>query len=224
MRSPDPDLFTGDLFAREEDGLCGVQSLGDGAAILRGFVPDDAALLAAIMEVTQAAPLRHMNTPGGFRMSVAMTNCGRLGWISDASGYRYGSIDPQSRQPWPPMPDIFLALATAAAGQAGFDGFIPDACLINQYVPGARLTLHQDRNERDLGAPIVSVSLGIPAVFQFGGLERGGKLARVPLAHGDVVVWGGASRLRFHGVLPLKPAQHRLTGALRYNLTFRKAG
>lgn len=224
MRSPDPDLHTGDLFADAQEGLSRVLALGDGAAILRGFVPDDVALLAAMQEVTQAAPLRHMVTPGGFTMSVAMTNCGRLGWISDASGYRYAPIDPQSRRPWPPMPEIFRALAAAAASQAGYDGFVPDACLINQYVPGARLTLHQDKNERDLDAPIVSVSLGIPAVFQFGGLERGDKLARVPLAHGDVVVWGGPSRLRFHGVLPLKPAQHPLTGALRYNLTFRRAG
>ena len=224
MRRLDSDLHTGDLFADQQDAVPGEQSLGDGAVILRGFVQDDVALLAALLDVTRVAPMRHMMTPGGFRMSVAMTNCGRLGWISDASGYRYGPIDPQSRRPWPSMPDLFLTLAADAAKQAGYDGFVPDACLINQYVPGARLTLHQDRDERTLDAPIVSVSLGIPAVFQFGGLERTSHLARIPLAHRDVVVWGGPSRLRFHGVLPLKPAQHSLTGGMRYNLTFRQAG
>ncbi len=224
MRSCAPDLHTGDLFASQQPTIPGLEQLGEGAVLLRGFVQDDVALFVALQEVMRQAPLRHMVTPGGFRMSVAMTNCGRLGWISDAAGYHYRQIDPLNRLPWPPMPDIFLALARTAASRAGFDDFVPDACLINQYVPGARLTLHQDRNESDLAAPIVSVSLGIPAVFQFGGLERSSPLARLPLAHGDVVVWGGASRLRFHGVLPLKPAHHPLTGAMRYNLTFRHAG
>jgi alkylated DNA repair protein (DNA oxidative demethylase) len=195
--------------------------LGPGAVLLRGFAtPDEAALLADVHAVIALAPLRHMVTPGGYRMSVAMTNCGELGWVSDRTGYRYDALDPQSGKPWPRMPDSFMRLARAAAACAGFDGFVPDACLINRYETGSRLSLHQDRNERDFRAPIVSVSLGIPAVFLFGGLKRADKAARVPLEHGDVVVWGGAARLRYHGVLPLKPA----LGKQRINLTFRKAG
>jgi alkylated DNA repair protein (DNA oxidative demethylase) len=199
--------------------------LGPGAVLLPSFAtPDEVALLADLQEVIARAPLRHMITPGGYRMSVAMTNCGALGWVTDRTGYRYDAIDPQSGEPWPRMPASFLRLAAHAATQAGFDRFVPDACLVNRYHPGARLSLHQDRNERDFRAPIVSVSLGIPAVFLFGGAKRADKPARVPLEHGDVVVWGGAARLRYHGVLPLKPAQHPLLGEQRINLTFRKAG
>jgi alkylated DNA repair protein (DNA oxidative demethylase) len=165
-----------------------------------------------------------MLTPGGFTMSVALTNCGQLGWTTDRHGYRYTSLDPQTGQPWPSMPDAFLELARAASRTTGFKGFAPDACLLNRYLPGARMSLHQDKDERDLGAPIVSVSLGIPAVFQFGGNERSDKPVRVPLFHGDVVVWGGVDRLRYHGIMPIKEERHPLLGEQRINLTFRQAG
>lgn len=200
-------------------------SLAPGAVLLRGFAcADEHGLLAGLHEVIAQAALRNMVTPGGFRMSVAMTNCATFGWVTDRRGYRYETVDPQSGKPWPPMPASFRRLATSAAAQAGFAGFMPDACLVNQYSVGTRLSLHQDRNERDFGAPIVSVSLGIPAVFLFGGDRRTDKAARVPLQHGDVVVWGGPSRLRYHGVLPLAQGHHPLTGGYRFNLTFRKAG
>jgi alkylated DNA repair protein (DNA oxidative demethylase) len=203
------------------------QSLGQGAVVLRGFALGDApALLGELAAVVAASPFRNMLTPGGFRMSVAMTNCGALGWVSDRAGYRYTGEDPEHGRAWPAMPESFRRLATGAAARAGFDGFAPDACLVNQYAPGTRLALHQDKNERDFDAPIVSVSLGIPAVFLFGGLTRGERPARVPLAHGDVVVWGGAARLRYHGVLPLKvkDGDDSVVGRQRINLTFRKAG
>jgi alkylated DNA repair protein (DNA oxidative demethylase) len=200
------------------------QPLGPGALLLRGFAtPDEAAVLADLQDVIARAPLRHMVTPGGYRMSVAMTNCGALGWVTDRTGYRYDAIDPQSGKPWPRMPASFLRLAADAAAHAGFDRFVPDACLVNCYEPGARLSLHQDRNERDLRAPIVSVSLGVPALFLFGGAKRADKAARVLLEHGDVAVWGGPARLRYHGVLPLKEGHHPLLGRQRVNLTLRKA-
>lgn len=199
--------------------------LEPGARVLRGFALEQAAgLLEAVQQVTAHAPFRHLITPGGLRMSVAMTNCGKLGWVSDRSGYRYDRIDPGSGLPWPAMPPLFRQLALDAAEAAGFPGFSPDACLINRYVPGARLSLHQDRDEGNYAHPIVSVSLGIPAVFLWGGAQRADKTLRVALLHGDVVVWGGPARLRFHGVLPLRDAQHPLTGPHRINLTFRKAG
>jgi len=201
------------------------EALTPGAVVLHNFAaPSEAALLAALETITAAAPFRHMVTPGGFRMSVAMTNCGELGWVSDRSGYRYDRLDPESGRPWPPMPDAFLHLAIGASERAGYPGFSPDACLINRYEPGARLTLHQDRNEIDYTQPIVSVSLGLPATFQFGGTTRKHKPMRVKLTHGDAVVWGGPARLNFHGVSPLKPGVHPATGAFRINLTFRKAG
>jgi alkylated DNA repair protein (DNA oxidative demethylase) len=201
----------------------GTEALADGAMVLRGFVADDTGVLDAVAAITAQAPFRHLVTRGGFRMSVAMTNCGELGWFSDRRGYRYTSIDPDSGRPWPAIPPVLLQLAHDAAERAGYAGFKPDACLINRYVVGARMTLHQDRDEGNLDAPIVSVSLGIPAVFQFGGFERTGPTVRTPLFHRDVVVWGGPSRLRFHGVLPLKTASHALTGECRINLTFRAA-
>jgi DNA oxidative demethylase len=192
--------------------------------LLRGWAkPDAAALLADLQAVLERAPLRHMVTPGGFRMSVAMSNCGALGWVSDPTGYRYDALDPDSGQHWPAMPASFLRLAKLAAAEAGFGGFEPDACLVNRYEPGARLTLHQDRNERDFSQPIVSVSLGLPAVFLFGGPKRSDRPVRVPLMHGDVVVWGGPARLRHHGVLALEQGQHALTGNFRFNLTLRRA-
>jgi alkylated DNA repair protein (DNA oxidative demethylase) len=198
--------------------------LAPGAALLRSFALDDAAALrAAIDTVVAVAPLRHMVTPGGYTMSVATTSCGDMGWTSDAQGYHYAACDPDSGLPWPAMPALFDTLARDAAAQAGFPGFEPDACLINRYAPGARLTLHQDRNERDFGAPIVSVSLGLPATFLFGGIKRTDPTLKLRLVHGDVVVWGGPARLRFHGVLPLAHGTHPVTGACRINLTFRKA-
>lgn len=200
-------------------------ALGPQACVLGGFaLPYLAEVMPALRAVLDAAPLRHLVTPGGFTMSVAMSNCGTLGWTSDRRGYRYTRDDPDSGRPWPAMPAAFGELATAAAAEAGFDGFMPDACLVNRYVPGARLSLHQDRDERDFDAPIVSVSLGLPATFLFGGPARADRPARVPLVHGDVVVWGGVDRLRHHGVLPLKDGEHPLLGAQRINLTFRKAG
>jgi DNA oxidative demethylase len=198
--------------------------LAEGVALLRGFALElEAELLADLERVASAAPLRQMTTPGGFRMSVAMTNCGALGWVSDASGYRYDPCDPETARAWPAMPPSFRRLAAQAAETAGFPEFAPDACLVNRYEPGARLTLHQDKNERDFSAPIVSVSLGLPAVFLLGGATRGHRAERIALAHGDVIAWGGPARLRFHGVLPIKPGVHPTLGSHRINLTFRKA-
>jgi alkylated DNA repair protein (DNA oxidative demethylase) len=193
--------------------------------LLGGFARgSEKELLAAIDGVIKASPLRHMVTPGGHRMSVAMTNCGVLGWVTDRTGYRYDQMDPEMGRPWPAMPTAFSELASSAAAKAGFPAFSPDACLINRYIPGARLTLHQDRNEADFGAPIVSVSLGLPAVFLWGGLTRSDRIRRMRLASGDVVVWGGPSRLTHHGIDTLKEGEHELTGAARFNLTFRCAG
>jgi alkylated DNA repair protein (DNA oxidative demethylase) len=213
------------LFDGIADAAPSKESLGPGAVVLRGFaLEQEAPLLAALNDVTAAAPFRHMVTPGGYRMSVGMTNCGTLGWVTDKTGYRYDAIDPESGRKWPAMPDAFFKLATSAAKEAGFPEFVPDACLINRYEPGAKLSLHQDKDERDFTQPIVSVSLGIPAVFLFGGLKRADKTARIHVVHGDVVVWGGPDRLRYHGVLPLKEDLHPRLGACRVNLTFRKAG
>lgn len=214
------DLITADLFA----DAAAAQSLAPGAMWLRGAAsPVVPALWRDLNGVIAQSGFRNMVTPGGRRMSVAMSNCGDLGWVSDASGYRYTGTDPQSGQAWPRMPASFRQLARRAAERAGFVAFEPDACLINRYVPGARLSLHQDRDESDLSQPVVSVSLGLSAVFLFGGLARAERSARIPLRHGDVVVWGGASRLRYHGVLPLAPGEHALCGAQRINLTFRRA-
>jgi alkylated DNA repair protein (DNA oxidative demethylase) len=216
--------MTLDLFPDEPAVEPGEEPLAPGAMLLRGFARSSAPeLLAAVAAVARVAPFRFMTTPGGFRMSVAMTNCGTAGWITDQSGYRYGPLDPQTGAHWPPIPEVFAKLASQASVRAGFGPFTPDACLVNQYEPGTRLSLHQDRNERDFSAPIVSVSLGLPAVFLFGGNQRADKTQRVALAHGDVVVWGGPARLRFHGVLPLKDGEHPLVGRRRINLTFRKA-
>src|ERR1700733_12513983 len=197
------------------------EPIANGAYLLRGFALGHVtALLAEVEHIETAAAFRHLETPGGFRMSVAMTNCGTLGWVSDRRGYRYTTEDPLSGQAWPPMPALFSRLAERAARSAGFAGFEPEACLINRYEPGARLTLHQDKDESDFRAPIVSVSLGLPAVFLFGGNARKDKQRRIPLQHGDVVVWGGPARLFHHGVLPLREGIHPVRGAQREILTF----
>ena len=214
--------MTGDLFDDQPAALPD-EPLSPGAVVLRDFASARAqALGAAIAGVERAAPFRHLVTPGGFTMSVAMTNCGELGWVSDRRGYRYDPVDPGSGRPWPALPDAFRDLARDAAERAGYSGLAPAARLVNRYAPGARLSLHQDRDELDLRAPIVSVSLGLPATFLWGGLDRAERTQRVPLRHGDVVVWGGPSRLRFHGVAPLKDGTHPFAGALRLNITFRK--
>lgn len=201
-----------------------IEVVAPGARLLRGFARGEApAMMQAIDLIAAAAPFRHMVTRGGFRMSVAMTNCGKAGWITDRRGYRYASIDPETGRPWPEMPKIFSELAARAAEAGGFSKFEPDACLINRYEPGARMSLHQDRNEQDFGQPIVSVSLGLPAVFLFGGDERSDRPKKVHLENGDVVVWGGVARLAFHGIAPLAEGEHPLTGKARINLTFRKA-
>lgn len=213
-----PDLF-GDLDPGRRTRL------GPDTWVLRGFaLPHMDALLPALAGIEAASPFRHMKTPGGYTMSAALSSCGKLGWTSDPRGYRYSPTDPETGLAWPPMPEVFSRLAREAAAAAGFEGFEPDACLINRYLPGARMSLHQDRNERDFDAPIVSVSLGMSAIFLFGGLTRSGRAARVPLHHGDVAVWGGADRLRYHGIMPLDGQPHPLLGARRINLTFRKAG
>ena len=215
--------MTADLFDNAEV-LPAREPIGEGALLLRGFarsIQHD--LLNAVSRVSEQAPFRRLFTPGGHQMSVAMTNCGSLGWVSDRTGYRYDAIDPDSGQPWPQMPPVFRELAGQAAAQAGFAGFRPEACLVNRYEPGTRLSLHQDRDEKNYDAPIVSVSLGLPATFLWGGLKRADKTARYRLEHGDVVVWGGASRLVFHGVAPLADGEHALLGRQRINLTFRQA-
>jgi DNA oxidative demethylase len=198
--------------------------LDDGALLLGGFAKtEEKALVGALRKIEAKAPFRHMQTPGGFTMSVAMTNCGEAGWVTDRSGYRYDARDPESGKPWPAMPEAFAKLAARAAAKAGYKGFAPDSCLINRYVPGSQLSLHQDKNERDFAQPIVSVSLGLPATFLWGGPKRADRPHRVPLESGDVVVWGGKTRLNFHGVAKLAEGEHKLTGATRINLTFRKA-
>ncbi|MCB1907546.1 MAG: DNA oxidative demethylase AlkB [Rhodocyclaceae bacterium] len=217
-------MTTADLFRDLSDRPAPVR-LGDGAWLLPRFACDRAeALLAALDGVLRQAPLRHMQTPGGHTMTVAMSCCGERGWHSDAAGYRYTTFDPHCGRRWPPMPAVFVELAVAAAATAGYPGFVPDSCLINRYGADAKLSPHQDRDERDLSHPIVSLSLGLPARFRFGGPRRRDRLLRTDLEHGDVVVWGGASRLAYHGVLPLAGGRHPSTGDCRYNLSFRRAG
>ena len=216
--------MTADLFAGVPDARSSQEPIAEGAALLRGFARSfEADLIAALRNIEAQAPFRHMVTPGGHQMSVAMTNCGSFGWVTDRTGYRYDPNDPDTGMPWPPMPPLLRVLAGQAAAEAGFDGFLPEVCLINRYVPGARMSLHQDRDEHDFGAPIVSVSLGLSAIFLFGGLQRSDKTRRFRLEHGDVVVWGGPARLVFHGVAPLADGEHALMGRQRINLTFRKA-
>jgi alkylated DNA repair protein (DNA oxidative demethylase) len=216
--------LTTDLFENLDPSGPAREDLAEGAVLLRGFARSHQhELIATIETIVAQAPFRRMVTPGGHQMSVAMTNCGCYGWVTDRGGYRYDTIDPESGRPWPDMPPLLRELAEKAAAEAGFTSFAPDACLINRYEPGARMSLHQDRDERNLGAPIVSVSLGLPATFLFGGLKRSDKPQRYRLDHGDVVVWGGPARLAFHGVAPLADGEHGLLGRKRINLTFRRA-
>jgi alkylated DNA repair protein (DNA oxidative demethylase) len=208
-----PDLFTEPR-----------ETIGPGALLLRGYaLPRETELLAAIEAVAAEAPFRHMMTPGGYTMSVAMTTCGEVGWVTDRKGYRYSPTDPATGKPWPAMPAVFRVLAAEAGAEAGYPGFQPDSCLINCYEPGTKLSLHQDQDEQDYSQPIVSVSLGLPATFLFGGPQRGDPTAKYPLQHGDIAVWGGPSRLFFHGVATLKDGAHSLLGRKRINLTFRRA-
>jgi DNA oxidative demethylase len=216
--------LTADLFESVADTRPPRETMADCAVLLRGFArPFEADLIAALRAIVAQAPFRHMVTPGGHQMSVAMTNCGDRGWVTDHGGYRYDSNDPEAGKPWPEMPVSFRRLAEQAAAEAGFAAFSPDACLINRYEPGARMSLHQDKDEHDFGAPIVSVSLGLPAIFLFGGLKRSDKPRRYRLEHGDIAVWGGPARLAFHGVAPLSDGEHAVMGRQRINLTFRKA-
>lgn len=211
-----------DLFGHEQ--LPAHEEICKDAYILRGFALEvETQLLSDISNIIACSPLRKHYTPSGLPMSVTTTSCGSAGWVSNTYGYRYAKHDSHTRQPWPPMPESFLALAQLAAQTAGFKNFTPDSCLINAYEIGAKMSLHQDRNERDFSQPIVSVSLGLPATFLLGGLMREDRTIRIPLVHGDVVVWGGAARLFFHGVLPIKAGVHPLVGERRINLTFRKA-
>ena len=215
--------MTADLFDGVAEAQPSREEIADGAVLLRAFVrPIESELIGAVRAVVAQSPFRRMTTPGGHLMSVAMTNCGERGWITDHTGYRYDSIDPRTGAPWPAMPHVFRDLARRAAEQGGFQDFAPDACLVNRYEPGTRLSLHQDKDELDYSAPIVSVSLGLPATFLFGGLARGDKPRRFRLVHGDVVVWGGPSRLAYHGVAPLAEGEHALLGRIRVNLTFRR--
>lgn len=215
-----------DLFG--EDDLqqpARIETIGAEAFVLRGFaLPSIDDLLVALNDVLSQSPFRQMQTPGGYTMSAQLSSCGNLGWITDANGYRYSPIDPVSAKPWPSMPTAFLTLAEVAARAVGFNGFVPDTCLINRYVPGAKMSLHQDKHERCYSAPIVSISLGLPAIFQFGGFERSDPAQRISLFHGDIVVWGGVDRLRYHAIMPIQPCHHSLLVGQRINITLRKAG
>jgi DNA oxidative demethylase len=214
---------TADLFADVPGLRPAREAIAEGAMLLHGFARAiERDLIAALRDIVAQAPFRHMVTPGGHSMSVAMTNCGGKGWVTDRVGYRYDAADPETGRPWPAMPPSFRDLAQRAAAEAGFDGFAPQACLINRYAPQAKMSLHQDKDELDLIAPIVSVSLGLPATFLFGGLSRKDRPRRYRLEHGDIAVWGGPARLAFHGVAPLADGDHPLLGRQRINLTFRK--
>lgn len=224
MKRESTTPITFDLFAEEPAQGVATEQIGPCSWVLRNFAAAEVArLLPALETVLHQAPFRHMVTPGGFTMSAALSSCGSFGWMTDRRGYRYTPTDPQTSLPWPPIPSIFMELAQRAALACGFPGFVPDACLINRYVCGAKMSLHQDRDETHYEWPVVSVSLGLPAVFLFGGHQRSDKTQRIALMHGDVVVWGGEDRLRFHGVMPIKPGHHPLLGEQRINFTFRRA-
>ena len=221
MPGPTADLFADDALQQP----AGRERIGEQSCVLRGYaLPWIERLLPELRQVLAQSPFRQMVTPGGFTMSAALSSCGELGWTTDATGYRYSPVDPRNQQPWPTMPEGMRQLAIEAAADAGFAHFTPDACLINRYVPGAKMSLHQDKNERRYSEPVVSVSLGLPAIFLFGGHERSSKPQKVSLFHGDVAVWGGVDRLRFHGVMPIRDGVHPIMGPQRINLTFRTAG
>jgi len=212
--------MTDDLFKQEEP-----IAIADAAWLFRGHARDCAAkVIAAVRAVLSQAPLRRMQVPGGHWMSVRTSSCGSKGWVSDERGYRYAGEDPLTGNPWPEIPPLLLEMARSGAAEAGFADFCPDACLINCYRPGARMGLHQDRDEKDRTAPILSLSFGLPATFMFGGLKRRDPVQRFLLEHGDMLVWGGPSRMAYHGVAPLKAGEHPLLGSWRVNLTFRRAG
>ncbi|WLG37012.1 DNA oxidative demethylase AlkB [Pseudomonas rhodesiae] len=221
MPGPTADLFADDALQQP----AGREQIGEQSYVLRGYaLPWIDRLLPELRRVLAQAPFRQMVTPGGFTMSAALSSCGDLGWTTDTTGYRYTPFDPRTQQPWPALPEALRALAVEAAAEAGFGAFAPDACLINRYVAGAKMSLHQDKNERDYAAPVVSISLGLPAIFLFGGHARADKPQKISLFHGDVVVWGGVDRLRFHGVMPIKDGVHPVMGPQRINLTLRTAG
>ncbi|THJ30850.1 DNA oxidative demethylase AlkB [Lampropedia aestuarii] len=199
-------------------------ALGPQAVVLRQKAsPLAAELVARIEDVLQHSPLYQMATPGGKPLSVRTTSCGTHGWSSDPTGYSYVRHHPLTDQAWPEIPAAWSALATEAAQEAGFAQFAPDTCLINQYGLDSKMALHQDRSEQDLRQPVVSISLGMSALFLWGGMQRSDKPAHVLLHHGDMVVWGGVDRLRFHGIKHLTGAPHPQLGAMRYNLTLRRA-
>ncbi len=215
--------MTRNLF-EDEVGETKPEKIGEGAILLRGFALREAAeIQAELKKVAAKAKPRKMQTPGGHYMSVAMTNCGEAGWTTDRKGYQYAKVDPETGRLWPEIPEVMMRLAARAAETAGYPDFEPDSCLINYYEPASKMGLHQDKNEEDYSQPIVSVSLGISATFLFGGLKRTDPTRKIKLEHGDVVVWGGRSRMVYHGIAPLKAGEHPETGALRINLTFRKA-
>ncbi len=212
-----------DLFSTDGTESWWQEPICPGAVVLRQFATAATTdILTTLDGLIADAPLRQMQTPGGGKMSAALSACGDYGWVSDRRGYRYAAIDPLTQQAWPEMPDLLSTLAARAAAAAGYPHYSPDVCLINCYETGAKMGLHQDKDELDFSAPIVSVSLGVPANFQFGGAKRTDKPVKIPLQHGDVVVWGGPARLNFHGVLTVRKALHPLTGSRRFNLTFRK--
>jgi len=198
------------------------EDIREGVVLLPGFC-DSRKILQVVMDIVDAAPFRHMLTPGGRRMPVAITNCGAVGWVSDHKGYRYSAVDPVSRKPWPTMPEMFLGLAQKAAEKSGFKEFVPDSCLISRYVPGASLSPHQDKNEHNFDWPIVSISLGLSAIFQLYGTKRGGRPVNIRLDDGDVLVFGGVSRLSYHGVRKLLTEGPAHMDDHRINLTFRRA-
>ena len=214
--------MTADFFSDQMESQV---MLAKGAYWLRGFaLPQADTICAMLIEHLKNYPPQQMMTPMGYSMSVRTTSFGEFGWVSSKQGYGYAVKNSFTNESWPPIPESFFDLAQRAANQAGYVNFKPDTCLINVYEIGDKMGLHQDKDEADFSKPIVSVSLGLPVIFQFGGLTRTAKTLKVPLSHGDVVVWGADSRLCFHGVLPLKAGTHGTLGQRRINLTFRKAG